>query len=162
MLRPSPPEVEEPDASRGKKSLQQQWAMHAHQRLFREWCSPYGTASAYLGESSTCDQTIDPAESSEPRSTSHGHTRSGRGCCGLMIHHSLLPASTIEPWLSDHQKKSIILIVPTKFSTRVGRAGWFGVNFVRASSLNLCLFRAKQSWTQQPRSQHLWRSSIGI
>ena len=68
--------------------------------------------------------------------------------------HSPLQASAIDPGLSDRQKKSIVLIVSMKFSTRAGRAGWFRVDFVGASSL--CLSRAKQSWISQPLLRLLW------
>ena len=130
--------------------------MHAHQRPFREWYSLWDTTSAYPGESSTCDQTIDPVESSGPRSTSHGRMRSGRGFCGLTSPRSPLQALAIDPGSSDHQKKSIILIAWMESSTKEGRAGWPGVGFVGASSPNSCSFRAKQSWIQHPMSQLLW------
>ena len=35
-------------------------------KTFREWCGPSDTTSAYPGESSTRDQTIDPVECSGP------------------------------------------------------------------------------------------------
>ena len=97
--------------------------------------------------------------------TSHGHLRSGRGCCGLTNPHSPLRALAIDLGLSNHQTKSIILTISTKFSTRAGRTGWFGVDFVGASSLNLCVFGVKQCWIQQPVTNvmepHLLRSRVG-
>ena len=71
-------------------------------------------------------------------------------------HHSALQALAISHGLSDHQKKNIIPIVPTKFSTRAGGAGQFGMGFVGASSLNLYSFLAEQSWVQRPMPQLLW------
>ena len=100
--------------------------MHAQQRLSREWYSPWDTTSAYLGGSSTYNRT-DPAESSGPGSTSHGHMRSGRGFCELTNPRSPLQALAIDPGSSDHQKKSIILIAWMESSTKEGRAGWPGV-----------------------------------
>ena len=54
------------------------------------------------------DRITDLAESSGPRSTSHGHMRSGRGFCGLMNPNSSLRALAIDPGSSDYRKKSII------------------------------------------------------
>ena len=101
-----------------------------HSRDCSESGAVHGMPRAHIRKSSTCDQTIDPVESNGPRSASHGYTRSGRGYRGLMNPHSPLQALAIDPGLSGRQKKSIVLIVSMKFSTRAGRAGWFGVDFV--------------------------------
>ena len=120
-------EIEEPDASPREKPLRKS-AMHAHQRLLREWRSPWDTTSAYPGESSTRHRTVDPVESGGPRSTSHGHEDEKRV---LWTDESPSPLQALanDPGLSDRQKRNM-LTASTKSPARAGRARWFGVDLV--------------------------------
>lgn len=117
------------------------------------------------GGSSTCDQLIDPAKSSGPRSTSHGHMRSVRGCCGLQ-------ALAIGPGLSDRLRNSIILIASAKFSTRAGKARRLGGKFCGGARPGLVsipgkvLRRRTASSEQMPRhlvrTRHAWSLVRGV
>ena len=78
--------------------------------------------------------------------------------------HSPLLALAIDPGLFDRQKKSIILIVSTKFPIRVGRAGWFGVD-LRGIKSDLVFILGKATLdsvayvtaVMEPHLDPLWR-----
>ena len=131
-------------ASAGTKSWQR-WAINVLQKPFIEWYSLWDTTSLFYKENSMCNQTTNLAKFSGPRSTSYGHIRGGRGCCGRTNLHSLLQALAIDPGLSENQKRSTTLPRLTKSSTRVGGARWFGVG----------------SWKHRNRPCiHFWESEV--
>ena len=112
-----------------------------------------------------CNQNLNSLTASGPRSTSHGHMRSGRGCCGLQ-------ALAIGPGLSDRLRNSITLIASAKFSTRADKARRLGGKFCGGARPGFVSIPGKvlrcraASSEQMPRhlvhTRHAWSLVRGV
>lgn len=96
------------------------------------------------------------SEFNGPSKISHGHMRSGRGCCELMNLDSPLQALVIDPGLFKNQGRCTTRTTLTKYSGRVGRARRFGGGSIEASSLISPSFIGKRNWIQWPMSKPAW------